>query len=151
MKIAIIGAGAIGGYVGARLALAGEDVTFLVRGANLEAIGRDGIRLVARDGSEQVARNVRATNDYAAAGAQDVVVLALKAHQVGAVAADVPKLLDDRIAVVTMQNGLPYWYFHGHGGALAGNALHSVDPDGSIARGIPPQRVLGCVVYPAAA
>jgi 2-dehydropantoate 2-reductase len=149
MKIAIIGAGAIGGYVGAKLALAGEDVTFVVRGANLEAIRRDGIKLIAQDGSAHVARHVRATNDYAAAGPQDIVVLALKAHQVGAVAAEVPKLFDDRTAVVTMQNGVPYWYFHGHGGSLAGSMLRSVDPDGAIAGNIPAHRVIGCVVYPA--
>src|SRR5437764_8507019 len=80
VKIAIIGAGAIGGYVGVKLALAGEDVTFLVRGANLEAIRRNGMKLVSSDGREEVAANVSATNDYAAAGAQDVVILATKAH-----------------------------------------------------------------------
>lgn len=149
MKIAVIGAGAIGGYVGAKLALAGEEVTFIVRGANLEAIRRDGIKLITRDGTEHVARRVQATNDYAAAGAQDLVVLAVKAHQVGAVAAEAPKLFGGDTAVVTMQNGVPYWYFHGHGGALAGSVLRSVDPDGSIACSIAPERVIGCVVYPA--
>ena len=87
MKIAIIGAGAIGGLVGVKLALAGEDITFMVRGANLQAIRANGMKLVDHDGSEHVARNVKATNDYAAAGVQDVVVLAMKAHQVEAVAA----------------------------------------------------------------
>lgn len=149
MKIAVIGAGAIGGYVGAKLALAGEDVTFFVRGANLDAIRRNGIRLVTRDGGAQVALNVGATNDYAAAGPYDIVVLALKAHQVEAVAGDVPRLFGPDTVVVTMQNGVPYWYFHEHGGALAGSVLRSVDPSGTIARGIPAQRVLGCVVYPA--
>jgi 2-dehydropantoate 2-reductase len=149
MKIAIIGAGAIGGYVGAKLALCGEDVTFIVRGANLAAIRRDGIALTAPDGAAHVARNVKATNDYVEAGPQDIVVLAMKAHQVGAVAADVPKLFGEHTLVVTMQNGVPYWYFHRHGGALAGSVLRSVDPDGSIARAIPPERVIGCVVYPA--
>ena len=109
MKIAIIGAGAIGGYVGARLALAGDDVTFLVRGANLTAIRQNGIRLVMNDGSEHVARNVGATNDYGAVGPVDVVVLAMKAHQVEAVAKDVPLLFGPHTAVVTMQNGIQYW------------------------------------------
>ena len=86
MKIAIIGAGAIGGYVGVKLALAGEDVTFIVRGANLEAIRANGMKLIMADGSEHVAKNVRATNNYAEAGAQDLVILAMKAHQVEAVA-----------------------------------------------------------------
>ena len=149
MKIAIIGAGAIGGYVGVKLALAGEDVTFIVRGKNLEVIRRDGMKLVMHDGSEHIARNVKATNDYAEAGVQDIVVLALKAHQVEAVAKDVPKLLGPHTVVVTMQNGIPFWYFHGHGDALAGTAVKSVDPSGLIARIIPASLVIGCVVYPA--
>jgi len=149
MKIAIIGAGAIGGLVGAKLALAGEDVTFIVRGANLEAIGRNGIKLVSAEGEEQVARNVKATDRYDEAGPQDIVVLAMKAHQVEAVANDVPKLFGPDTVVVTMQNGIPYWYFHQHGGALAGTPVRSVDPSGLVATKIPAQRVIGCVVYPA--
>jgi 2-dehydropantoate 2-reductase len=149
MKVAVIGAGAIGGLVGARLAAAGEDVTFMVRGANLEAIRAKGVKLVERDGAEQVVRDVRATSDYAEAGPQDLVVLAVKAHQVGSVAADVPRLFGPDTMVVTMQNGIPYWYFHAHGGALAGSRVDSVDPDGRLLGLIPPERVIGCVVYPA--
>ena len=149
MKIAIIGAGAIGGYVGVKLALAGEDVTFIVRGENLKAIRAHGMKLVMQDGSEHIASNVRATNDYNEAGPQDLVILALKAHQLEAVALDVPKLFGPDTVVVTMQNGIPYWYFHEHGGALAGTQVHSVDPSGVIAQHIPARRVLGCVVYPA--
>ncbi|KQV84604.1 2-dehydropantoate 2-reductase [Massilia sp. Root351] len=149
MKIAIVGAGAIGGLVGARLALAGEQVTFLVRGANLLAIRNKGIKLIEHDGSEQVATNVAATDDYAEAGPQDVVILALKAHQVAAVADQLPLLFGPDTCVVTMQNGIPYWYFHQHGGHLEGRTVHSVDPDGSLAVRIPPSRVIGCVVYPA--
>ena len=149
MKIAVIGAGAIGGYVGAKLALAGEDVTFLVRGANLDAIRRNGVRLIMADGSELAARDVRATNDYAAAGAQDVVILAMKAHQVDAVVDSLPALIGPETVIVTMQNGIPFWYFHQHGGALAGSVVRSVDPEGALLAGIPVDRVLGCVVYPA--
>ena len=150
MKIAIIGAGAIGGYVGVKLALAGEDVTFIVRGANLTAIRSSGMKLIMADGTEQVATNVRATNDYAEAGPQDLVILAMKAHQVEAVARDVPKLLGPDTAVVTMQNGIPYWYFHKHGGAvLEGTRVTSVDPTGVTSVCIPAHRVIGCVVYPA--
>ena len=149
MKIAIIGAGAIGGYVGVKLALAGEHVTFIVRGANLDAIRKNGMKLVEHDGTEQVARNVKATNNYAEAGVQDVVILAMKAHQLEAVANDVPKLLGPHTSVVTMQNGVPYWYFHKHGGALAGSRLQSVDPTGLIGEKIPAAHVIGCVVYPA--
>jgi 2-dehydropantoate 2-reductase len=150
VKIAIIGCGAIGGYVGARLALAGEQVTFMVRGANLEAVRAHGVRLIASDGSEEVAREVTATREYGEPGAQDVVILAVKAHQLDAVATDVPRLFGAHTAVVTMQNGIPYWYFHEHGGALAGTVLHSVDPTGQVSRNIPAARVIGCVVYPAA-
>ena len=149
MKIAIIGAGAIGGYVGVKLALAGEDVTFVVRGANLDAIRKNGMKLVMSDGSEHIANRVNATNDYAAAGAQDIVILAMKAHQVESVANDVPKLFGPDTVVVTMQNGIPYWYFHKHGGELAGSIVRSVDPTGLIGNKIPAERVIGCVVYPA--
>jgi 2-dehydropantoate 2-reductase len=149
MKIAIVGVGAIGGFVGTRLALAGEDVTFIARGANLEALQSQGIRVVLADGGEDRVPRVRATADYAAAGAQDVVVLAMKAHQVAAVVSEVPKLFGPDTVVIPMQNGIPYWYFHGHRGELAGTRLQSVDPGGVIADNIPPERVIGCVVYPA--
>ena len=150
MKTAIIGAGAIGGYVGVKLALAGEDVTFIVRGANLEAISKNGMKLIMSDGTEHVARNVTATNNYGEAGQQDAVILAVKAHQMEAIANDVPKLFGPDTVVVTMQNGIPYWYFHKHGGDLEGSRLESVDPTGIISEKIPAQRVVGCVVYPAA-
>lgn len=149
MKIAIIGAGAIGGYLGVKLALAGEDVTFIVRGANLQAIRSHGMKLVHADGSEQVARNVQATNDYAAAGVQDLVVLAMKAHQVEAVLPDLHHLVGPETVIVPMQNGIPFWYFHEHGGALAGTPVRSVDPQGALLAGIPARQILGCVVYPA--
>ena len=149
MKIAIIGAGAIGGYVGVKLALAGEDVTFMVRGANLEAIRQRGMVLEMEDGTRLVADQVKASNDYDAVGPQDLVILATKAQQVEAVAASVPKLFGPDTVVVTMQNGIPFWYFHQHGGELAGSRVTSVDPTGEISRLIPAERVLGCVVYPA--
>ena len=149
MKIAVVGAGAIGGYVGAKLALAGEEVTFMVRGANLAALRHGGIKLIMEDGAEVGAKNVTATDDYAAAGPQDLVILAVKAHQLEAVANDVPRLFGPETVVVTMQNGVPYWYFHRHGGELAGSVVHSVDPSGLIGRQIPAERVIGCVVYPA--
>ena len=149
MNIAIVGAGAIGGYVGVKLALAGEDVTFIVRGANLEAIRKNGMKLIMHDGTEHVAVNVKATNSYDEAGPQDLIILALKAHQVADVANDLPKLYGPNTTIVTMQNGIPYWYFHRHGGALDGYRLESVDPTGLLSEKIPADRVLGCVVYPA--
>ena len=150
MKIAIIGVGAIGGYVGTRLALAGEDVTFIARGASLEALRARGLRLVQADGTEELVPRVKATDSYAEAGAQDIVVLAMKAHQVEAVTGDVPKLFGPQTIVIPMQNGIPYWYFYGHSGAYAGMRVNSVDPSGEIYDKIPCDRVIGCVVYPAA-
>ena len=149
MKIAVIGAGAIGGLVGARLALAGEDVTFIVRGKNLEAIRANGFKLINAEGHEEIAREVKATERYEEAGAQDVVILAMKAHQLSPVVKDLPKLFGPETVVVTMQNGIPFWYFQKHGGALEGHKVSSVDADGAVAAGIPASRILGCVVYPA--
>ena len=148
MKIAIVGAGAIGGYVGAKLSLAGGDVTFIVRGANLDAISRNGMKLILEDGSEHIAR-AKATDNYRLAGRQDLVILALKAHQLESIADQLHHLLGPETAIVTMQNGIPYWYFHKHGGALEGSILKTVDPTGEISEKIPASRVIGCVVYPA--
>jgi len=120
-----------------------------VRGATLEAVRERGITLHMSDGRTLVAHNLTATSDYAGAGAQDLVILAVKAHQLEAVARGVPELFGRDTVVVTMQNGIPYWYFHRHGGALAGSIVRSVDPEGVISRLIPAERVLGCVVYPA--
>ncbi|HWX80591.1 MAG TPA: 2-dehydropantoate 2-reductase [Steroidobacteraceae bacterium] len=150
MKIAIVGVGAIGGYVGIRLALAGEQVTFIARGANLETLRTRGIRLQNADGTEESCPQITATDDYLAAGPQDIIVLAMKAHQVEAVVDEMPKMFAADTVVVPMQNGIPYWYFYGHGGALAGTRVHSVDPHGRIYEEIPCERVIGCVVYPAA-
>ena len=149
MKIAIIGAGAIGGLVGAKLALAGEDVTFVVRGANLDAISKNGVKLIAHDGVEQVATNVKASNNYDAVGVQDMVILAMKAQQVEAVAGDLPKLLGPETMVVTMQNGIPFWYFEKLGGPHEGTRVVSVDPTGLLLEKIPASHIVGCVVYPA--
>jgi 2-dehydropantoate 2-reductase len=148
MKIAIIGAGAIGGLLGARLALAGQDVTFLVRGRNLQALRERGITLVGADGLERNAP-VRATDDYAEAGPQDLVIPAMKAHQLEAVLEPLQQLLAPHTTVLPMQNGIPYWYFQRHGGPHEGTIVKSVDPHGRIAAAIDPARVLGCVVYPA--
>lgn len=149
MKVAVIGAGAIGGYVAVKLALSGEDVTCIVRGANLEAINKNGLKLIMDDGTEHVASNVKATNDYDKAGKQDMIILAMKAHQLEAIADDLHKLIGPETVIVTMQNGIPFWYFHNHGGKLAGTRVSSVDPTGKITDKIPADRVIGCVVYPA--
>ena len=149
MRIAVVGAGAIGGYVGGWLAAAGEDVTFIARGTNLDAIRRDGMRVVDEDGRVVTAR-ASAFEKTVDAGPQDVVILAVKAHQVAAIAPDVASLCNARTSIVTMQNGIPWWYFHRHGGEYEGTPVRSADPDGSIARHIDADRVVGSVVYPAA-
>ena len=150
MKIAIVGAGAIGGYLGGWLAAAGEEVTFIARGANLEAIRARGMRVIGEDGKEVIAKGALAVEDMSAAGAQDVVLLTVKAHQVGAIAGELRHLCHDDTAIVTMQNGIPWWYFHKHGGEYEGTPVRSADPDGSIGRLIDANRVIGSVVYPAA-
>jgi 2-dehydropantoate 2-reductase len=150
MKIAIVGAGAIGGYLGAKLALAGEQVTFIARNRNLDAINANGFRLVLEDGREEHAANVRAVQRMADAGPQDAVLLTVKAHQVVDLLPDLRDLFGPQTSVVTMINGIPWWYFHRLAGANEGRGLTSVDPDGRIAAAIEPERVIGSVVYPAA-
>ena len=151
MKIAVVGAGSIGGYLGARLAAIGEDVTFIARGPNLAAIQQNGMRLRLEDGTEIHAKDVRAFEKMAEAGKQDYVLLTLKAHQVGGVAADIAQhMCHDSTTIVTMQNGIPWWYFHKLGGPLEGTKLRTADPDGRIAQHLDPDRVIGSVVYPAA-
>ncbi|MBX3606026.1 MAG: 2-dehydropantoate 2-reductase [Piscinibacter sp.] len=149
MKIAVVGAGAIGGYLGARLSLAGEEVTFIARNRNLEAINARGFRLINEDGSEQHAHGVRAVQRMAEAGPQDAVLLTLKAHQVGDVLPELRELFGPHTCVVTMINGIPWWYFHKLAGPYEGRQLESVDPGGRIAQHIEPDRIIGSVVYPA--
>lgn len=150
MKIAIVGAGAIGGYLGAKLAIAGEDVTFIARNRNLEAIRANGFRLQLEDGSEQHAPTAKAVQRMAEAGPQDAVLLTVKAHQVRDLLPDLRELFGPQTMVVTMINGVPWWYFHKLGGPYDGQALRSVDLDGLLAQHIEPERVIGSVVYPAA-
>jgi len=150
MRIAVVGAGAIGGYLGARLAIAGEAVTFIARNRNLEAINARGFRLIEEDGRTSHAATVRAVRDPAEAGPQDVVLLTVKAHQVIDLLPGLRDLFGPHTMVVTMINGIPWWYFHRLGGEWDGRGLESVDPQGRIAAQIEPERIVGSVVYPAA-
>jgi 2-dehydropantoate 2-reductase len=148
MSFAIVGAGAIGGLLGAKLALAGQDVTFVARGANLEAIRQNGFTLIEEDGTERKAAcTASAIGD---AAPHDVVLLALKAHQVTPIAKQLPRLFHEQTAVVTLQNGIPWWYFHKLKGPLEGRSIAAADPDGQVAANIGADRVIGTVVYPAA-
>ena len=149
MKIAVVGAGAIGGYLGAKLARSGEDVTFIARNRNLEAINARGFRLILEDGSEEHAPTAKAVQHMADAGPQDAVLLTLKAHQVKDVLPGLRELFGPQTMVVTMINGIPWWYFHKLGGAYEGRRLDSVDPGGLIDQHIERERIIGSVVYPA--
>jgi 2-dehydropantoate 2-reductase len=151
MRICIVGAGAIGGYLGARLALAGEQVTLIARGAHLAAIQQNGLILESADGQQrEVATPALATSNMHEAGPQDVVIVAVKAQQLSSVVVDMQALYGPETTVVTAQNGIPWWYFQRHGGPFEGHQITSVDPDGTIAANLPIERVIGCVVYPAA-
>jgi 2-dehydropantoate 2-reductase len=150
MKFAVVGAGAIGGYLGAKLAIAGEDVVFIARRQNLAAINANGFRLMLPDGSEQHAASVRAVEDMSQAGPQDAVLLTTKAHQVRDLLPGLRGLFGPQTMVVTMINGVPWWYFHKLAGPHEGRSLASLDRDGMLARHVEPDRIIGSVVYPAA-
>ncbi|MSR07281.1 MAG: 2-dehydropantoate 2-reductase [Gemmatimonadetes bacterium] len=149
MKFAVVGAGAIGGYLGGLLAAAGDQVTFIARGPNLEAIRRSGMKVTLEDGREVTGKG-KATASMAEAGPHDVVLLTVKAHQVTPIASDLKHLCNDQTSIVTMQNGIPWWYFQRHGGEHDGKPVTSADPDGAISRAVDPARLIGSVVYPAA-
>ena len=149
MKIAVVGAGAIGGYLGAKLSLAGEEVTVVARNRNLEAISARGLKLILEDGTEQHAPAVKAVQVPSDAGPQDVVLLAVKAHQVIDLLPAMRGLFGPNTMVVTLINGVPWWYFHKLAGPWEGRVLESVDPGGRIAAQIEPERIIGSVVYPA--
>jgi 2-dehydropantoate 2-reductase len=148
MRIAVIGAGAIGGLLAARLAHAGEEVCVVARGAHLAAIRANGL-VLKEDGHSIVAR-VAASDRIADFSARDLVILGMKAHQVAAVVRDLKPLMHDETTVLTTQNGIPWWYFFKSGGPHENTRLASVDPGGIIADNLPIERVIGSVVYPAA-
>jgi 2-dehydropantoate 2-reductase len=148
MRICVIGAGAIGGLLAAKLAEAGEEVGVVARGAQLKAIREHGF-VLRREDKDIVAR-VAASDRIADLGEPDLIVLGMKAHQVAAVAPEVGSILGPRTVVLTAQNGIPWWYFFKHGGPREGVRLQSVDPGGVIADHLPIDRVIATVVYPAA-
>ena len=151
MKICVLGAGSIGGHVAVLLAESGHAVTVIARGTHLAAIRRSGLKLILDDGSEHTAPDMAATDDIRLAGPQDLVILAVKANQVEALVDDLPTLFHPETVLLPMQNGIPWWYFQRHGGALEGHCVRTVDPQARIMNAIAPQRIIGCVVYPAAA
>jgi 2-dehydropantoate 2-reductase len=148
MKICVVGAGAIGGYLAVKLAQMGHEVSVVIRGANLKAVRENGMKLVMEDGTEHVEK-VHATDRIADLALQDIVILGMKAHQVAAVASEIPALLGPESIVVTAQNGVPWWYFHKHGGQYQGRRVEAVDPGGVVSSHIDVERVIGCIIYPA--
>ncbi len=149
MRFAIYGAGAIGAYLGAKLAAAGEDVSLIARGPHLRAMQERGVRVHSPDGDFEA--KPLATDDPREVGEVDYLVLAVKAHGLTAIAPLLAPLLGDDTAVVPAQNGIPWWYFQRHGGPWEGTRLESADPGGVIAAHVSAERIIGCVVYPAAA
>jgi 2-dehydropantoate 2-reductase len=149
MRICIVGAGAIGGMLGARLALAGERVTFIEKNReHADTIRANGLR-VESEGETIVAGDVAVTESFAEAGEQDLVVIAVKAHQIPSLLPDLRTLFGPETMVMTVQNGVPWWYFYGQGGPHEGRTIAAVDPDGFIDRHIERERIVGCIVYPA--
>lgn len=149
MRICVVGAGAIGGLLGARLAIAGEEVAFLARGATLQILRSTGLRLVEPDGTELMTKSFRVSGEIEELGAQDLVILALKAHQIQLVAERLPALYHDDTMVVTMQNGVPWWFFQRFGGKFDGHRIAVLEADGVLSATIPVERILGSVAYPA--
>jgi 2-dehydropantoate 2-reductase len=144
--MAVVGAGAIGAYVGASLARGGADVHLVARGAHLEAMRRDGVQILSPRGD--FTAHPPATDDPSEIGPVDVVFLGLKANSYATAGPLLEPLMHEETAVVAAQNGIPWWYFHGLEGPYAGRRIESVDPDGAVSEVIPPRRAIGCVVYP---
>jgi 2-dehydropantoate 2-reductase len=145
MRAAVLGAGAIGAYVGAALARGGTEVHLVARGEHLDALRRDGVRVRSPRGD--FAAHPPATDDPSEIGPVDVVFLGLKANSYASAGPLLEPLLHEETAVVAGQNGIPWWYFHGLDGEYAGHRIESVDPGGAVSEVIPPERAIGCVVY----
>ncbi len=149
MKICVVGAGAIGGFMGARLAQRDHEISLIARGPHLAAIRQDGLRLL-QDNEEIVARNVVATDDIGELPVQDVVLLALKSHQIVSVLDRLPGIIGPETVMVTLQNGIPWWYFQKLPGTYEDRIVETVDPGGVLLKSINPDCLLGCIAYPAA-
>jgi 2-dehydropantoate 2-reductase len=148
VRFAIYGAGAIGAYLGAKLALAGEDVSLIARGPHLRAMRERGVRVRSPEGDFEA--HPLATDDPNEVGEVDYLVLAVKAHGLTAIAPLLAPMIGADTVIVPAQNGIPWWYFQGHGGSWEGTRLESADPGGVIEAHVPAERIVGCVVYPAA-
>ena len=148
MKVCIVGAGAIGGYMAVRIANAGHNVSVIARGPHLAAIKARGMKLI-EENDEFVAENLTATEFVGELGPMDVVLLALKAHQIVPIVNDMSVLLGPNTVIVTLQNGIPWWYFQNFAGDYANQVVETVDPGGLLFNSIDPNRLIGCIAYPA--
>lgn len=148
MKVCIVGAGAIGGYMAVRIANAGHNVSVIARGPHLAAIKDRGMKLI-EENDEFVAENLTATEFVGELGPMDVVLLALKAHQIVPIVNDMSVLLGPNTVIVTLQNGIPWWYFQNFAGDYANQVVETVDPGGLLFNSIDPNRLIGCIAYPA--
>ena len=149
MKICVVGAGAIGGMMAAKLAHSGHELSVIARGAHLEAIRNNGLKYIEK-GEELVITNITATADMEEIIGQDVVLLGVKAHQIGPIADKLSGMLAPDGVIVTLQNGIPWWYFQKLPGEYQDSIVRTVDPDGAIAAAIDPDRIIGCIAFPAA-
>ena len=147
MRIAVVGAGAIGAFVGACVARGGTETHLVARGEHLAAMRTRGVRVTGPEGDFRV--DVHATDDPREIGTVDVIFLGLKAYSYAGAGRLLKPLMGPQTGVIAAQNGIPWWYFHGHGGPLDGRRLESVDPGGAVSATIPAERAIGCVVYPA--
>ncbi len=151
MKICVVGAGSMGGMMGVKLHNIGEDVTLIARGPHLAAIqANNGLELVMNDGTVEFAEGIKATNDINSVGEQDLVILGVKAHQIAPIVDEINSLLGENTILLTIQNGILWWYFQLHGGEFNNRVLQTVDPDGTISGSIDPKHIIGSISYPAA-
>jgi len=149
MKICVVGAGAIGGMMAAKLAQSGHALSVIARGVHLEAIRNNGLKYI-ENGEELVITDITATADMEEITGQDMVLLGVKAHQIGPIADKLSGMLAPDGVIVTLQNGIPWWYFQKLAGEYQDSIVRTVDPDGAIAAAIDPDRIIGCIAYPAA-
>ncbi len=150
MKVCVVGAGSIGGMMGVKMHNAGEDVTLIARGPHLEAIKANGLKLIMNDGSVEVANNIKATSDLDSVDKQDLVILGVKSHQIAPIAKQVNNLLGPESTLLTVQNGILWWYFQLLGGEYDNRTVTTVDPGGVLKDSFDPRRILGTIAYPAA-
>ncbi len=151
MKICIVGAGSMGGMMGVKLHNIGEEVTLIARGPHLAAIqANNGVKLIMNDGTVEFAEGIAATDDIRSIGYQDLVILAVKAHQIPPIVDDVNAVMGEDSILLTIQNGILWWYFQLHGGDFDNHVLQTIDPGGKLASTLDPRKIIGSISYPAA-